>query len=272
MNRIASLSPAFGPYRKTEAKRIFFATLAILFSCIALLEFFSWSSPSRYFVVVSHSSYELKSTMGKLCYSRSSDVSDEKLFSAITDPASHFGHPWSFVWGGDRNNHYIYVPFRTLRYATLAIGVASILLYGRPRSKVGAICLTGVAALFMSNDMSDNLELQKMRLIDQIQERVRAEIDGECVVVYSTYPLDENGLPVDNLDSIAVKGKVQVVDEIWDSYIGEVLEDPTWLQLAVEANRMIIASGDYHHVSFEAVDEMEETEEGVTILSLDLGS
>lgn len=106
----------------------------------------------------------------------------------------------------------------------------------------------------------------------EMRDRLRAAIMGKCAVCYDAFSRDESGLPVDNLDHVALRGKVQVEDEIWDSYKGEVLDDPTWLQLAIEANRMIIASNDYHHVFFEGIQVMRETQEGVKILSLSMGS
>jgi hypothetical protein len=55
---------------------------------------------------------------------------------------------------------------------------------------------------------ADELEAEQGRLIDNIQSRVQANIQGDCFVQYSAYDEDANGLPVDNLDQIAVKGKV----------------------------------------------------------------
>jgi len=124
----------------------------------------------------------------------------------------------------------------------------------------------------MANTSDFDHEKLKEKLILQIQNRVEAAIDGECAVVYSAYPYDDDGLPVDNLDQIAILGLAQAEDEIWASYVGPVLENPTWLQLTIEANRMIIASGDYHHIYFEAIQVMRKTENGTQILSLDFGS
>ena len=85
-------------------------------------------------------------------------------------------------------------------------------------------------------------------------------------VVYSAYDTDEAGLPVDNLDEVPVRGTFRVLGEyveFWDSstdktgeeYVSDVITDPTWLQLAVMANRAIEVTGDQHHVYLEAVRE-----------------
>ena len=115
-------------------------------------------------------------------------------------------------------------------------------------------------------------DLRKQRRIVRIRKRVLHEIAGECLIVYDAFPYNNKGLPVDNLDKIAVTGLTQVEDEIWNSYHGNMIESPTWLQLAVEANNMAVASDDNHHVYFENVEVMRTTKEGVKILSLDMGS
>ena len=115
-------------------------------------------------------------------------------------------------------------------------------------------------------------EAVKDQIVENMQRRIDAEIVGESVVIYAAYPYDENRLPIDNLDMVAVTGRTRSEDEIWDSYIGEIVENPTWLKLALEANRMMIASEDHHHVAFESVQVLRETEDGIKILSLDFGS
>ncbi len=77
---------------------------------------------------------------------------------------------------------------------------------------------------------------------------------------------------MDNLDEVAVTGIVQVEDEICGTYVGDPIENPTWLQLAVEANKMAVASGDDHHIFFEGFEIMRTNEEGIQMLSLDMGS
>jgi hypothetical protein len=84
-----------------------------------------------------------------------------------------------------------------------------------------------------------------------------------CRVIYSAYESDENDTPVDNLDEIAAKGRVVVYRPRNEFFGGEeslpyrskVLVDPTFLQLAVCANRSIVRTRDRHHVFFEGLSE-----------------
>lgn len=74
----------------------------------------------------------------------------------------------------------------------------------------------------------------------------------------------------DNLDQVAVEGRVQFVEEVdtpsasgmvmgnvpYDTrknYISPVMEDPTWLEVALLANDMINMTGDNHHIFLEAI-------------------
>jgi hypothetical protein len=115
-------------------------------------------------------------------------------------------------------------------------------------------------------------EFRKQCRIDRMRRRIRREVTGDCLIIYDAFSYDGRGLPVDNLDEVAVTGIVRVEDEIWETYVGDPIENPTWLRLAVEANKMALASGDNHHVFFEGVEIKRTNEEGVQILSLDMGS
>ena len=74
----------------------------------------------------------------------------------------------------------------------------------------------------------------------------------------------------DNLDEVAVEGRVQFIEEIdtpneigmvmgnvpYDTrknYISPVMENPTWLEVALLANDMINETGDNHHIFLEAI-------------------
>lgn len=125
---------------------------------------------------------------------------------------------------------------------------------------------------------------------DAIEERVEAAIreSGEQVhVIYSAYKMDERDVPVDDLDESPILGPVvfeQLSDwkgeeaegydrETWDDYRSGVADSPTWLTIAVFANRMIETTGDFHHVFLEGVmDTGRKTEDGVPIYSFSMGS
>jgi len=85
-------------------------------------------------------------------------------------------------------------------------------------------------------------------------------------VSYSAY----DDTYTDNLDEVAVEGRVQFVEEVdipneigmvmgnvpydtRENYTSPVMENPTWLEVALLANDMINATGDNHHIYLEAI-------------------
>jgi hypothetical protein len=101
--------------------------------------------------------------------------------------------------------------------------------------------------------------------LDRIELRVMAGVyasgQRRVRVCYSAYEEDGSGVPLDNLDQVAVKGRCVLVGPA-DEYFGgprsreyrsEVLENPTWLQVAVHANAAIAVTRDRHHVFLEGL-------------------
>lgn len=128
-------------------------------------------------------------------------------------------------------------------------------------------------------------DLQKTMLeMDDRVNRAVGRPDREAYVSYSAYGSDEQGRPIDNLDDVAVYGKVEFVAERDTSYGGEasqpyrspVLENPTWLDLCVLANAMMETTGDFHHVFLDGIDEDKERtgqrHDGVRVYRFSMGS
>ena len=98
-------------------------------------------------------------------------------------------------------------------------------------------------------------------------------------VIYSAYKHDEDGIPIDNLDEIAVEGNCVFI-ESGDTFFGDgsryesdVFYNPTWLDIAVLANEMIIATGDKHHVFFEGINHTgREQGAGINKINFIMGS
>lgn len=120
---------------------------------------------------------------------------------------------------------------------------------------------------------------------DTIDERVEKAVKAagmtEVLVCYSAYDMDEDDEPIDNLNEVAVEGRVRLVgfnDEFWGEgkdYQSEILENPTWLQVTVCANKMIEVTGDQHHAFLEGLSKLhkgKQVEEGVTLYELSMGS
>jgi len=79
-------------------------------------------------------------------------------------------------------------------------------------------------------------------------------------VSFSAYAEDWS----DNLDEVAVEGRIQIqsehhsffggmAEEVREDYKSEILTNPTWLDLCLCANDMIHCTGDNHHIFLEAV-------------------
>lgn len=124
------------------------------------------------------------------------------------------------------------------------------------------------------------------RAMDAIDERVRRAIMdarraamlrplNRMLVDYSAYESDANEVPIDNLDEIAVNGKVKFVSNNpeWEErpYESEVMENPTWLQVAVLANDMILWTKDRHHRFLECVTLLRRYDD-VAVYEFGMGS
>lgn len=87
---------------------------------------------------------------------------------------------------------------------------------------------------------------------DAILAKVASAIkDQEVRVRYSAYENDADGIPVDNLDEVAIPGRVAVLDDQHYStgeqiYISPIVENPTWLDLTILANKMLNRTMDGH--------------------------
>jgi hypothetical protein len=70
-------------------------------------------------------------------------------------------------------------------------------------------------------------------MINLIQKTIEKKVQGECFVKYFAYEKNSKGHPVDNLDKVAIEGKVQFVFDIsyaWNvkPYKSGIVENPTW--------------------------------------------
>jgi hypothetical protein len=89
-------------------------------------------------------------------------------------------------------------------------------------------------------------------------------LDGDRKVFYAVGSL---------MNDTAIVGTVVMAaehDGFWgmgEDYVSEPITNPTWLELAVLADKMIRTTGDYHHIFFENVRGAGSyrLEEGLTI-------
>jgi len=143
----------------------------------------------------------------------------------------------------------------------------------------------------MSNEYGEKLDTMH-KIIEEALPK-----GEERHVFYSAYKASKKtNLPVNNLNKIAIQGKaiiVQEYEEFWDRFAStsedfsgnetvhnagsqfqsSVLENPTWLDLAVVANKMIQVTHDYHHQFLENVTLLaDEKIDGVQVYEFWMGS
>ena len=125
----------------------------------------------------------------------------------------------------------------------------------------------------MTEDEFDEVYDQRM---DAISARVEAAFP-DSVVEFSAFTEDDDGLPVDNLDEIAIRGRARFIqkhDSFWgegEDYTSDVVENPTWFDLLRIADEMIRTTGDEHHRFLEAF-ELQHTDADVDVYELWMGS
>lgn len=80
-------------------------------------------------------------------------------------------------------------------------------------------------------------------------------------ITYSAYNEDVNGIPINNLNDIAVNGKVILIVKSTSffggpksrPYVSDVLTDPTWLDVCIQANASVRYTRDRSHIFVESL-------------------
>jgi len=116
-------------------------------------------------------------------------------------------------------------------------------------------------------------------------EKIDKKISDACkkaghskvLVVYNAYEFDEFDIPIDDLDTVPIKGKITVIDEgnfwsgVYEDYAKKYMLRCVvpWahmvVELAVAANEMILTTNDTHHKYFE---DIRFDDDGNVILSM----
>lgn len=110
-------------------------------------------------------------------------------------------------------------------------------------------------------DESDDINSVSKKVdMDEYSDKLRAigdRLNYLDNVVYSAYTFDKNGLPVDNLDELAIAGEAKISYDVASSddkfFKPVVITNATWENLTHIAEDAIVATGDYHHQFFEGV-------------------
>ena len=117
------------------------------------------------------------------------------------------------------------------------------------------------------------------KLSDELQDYF---IETEYPTEYASYCVydDDNGEKI-NPNKRAIDGKCRVVEPFdgdcyWKirKYKGNILINPTYGELLLECDKLIIQTGDYRHLYFECfgTSGLKQNEEGILHIGLWLGS
>jgi hypothetical protein len=95
---------------------------------------------------------------------------------------------------------------------------------------------------------------------EYFQRRVHERINSgkrrrEVKVNYEAFGCDGNGIPMDNLGDVAFKGKIRFHErrgrtQVWKS---KLVENPTWLDVSVLANDMLLATGEPNYINLQSI-------------------
>ena len=105
-------------------------------------------------------------------------------------------------------------------------------------------------------EYSDNLS---DLLLEYSNRRLKEKIKGKVYVSYSNFEKDKKGIPINNIDNIAVNGTIKMYqkhDPFWGKgtdYESKSIKNPTWLDIAKLANDMIKITGNKQHIFLEGI-------------------
>lgn len=108
---------------------------------------------------------------------------------------------------------------------------------------------------------------------DMVEEAVKADGQERVYVRYSAYEWDGNDIPINNLNEVPVKGKVKFLDDGQNEndFESEVMDSPTWLEIAVVANKMIQGTENYYEPYLDNIEILDDGNEEVTEITIIMG-
>ena len=98
--------------------------------------------------------------------------------------------------------------------------------------------------------------LESYNTIQDTVEKAIKEDGQEVWLKYSAYEWDENDMPINNLKEVPIKGNVVLLSEEGD-FRSEILESPTWLEIAVVTNKMCLETECIYNVFLEELSVYE---------------
>lgn len=98
--------------------------------------------------------------------------------------------------------------------------------------------------------------------VKYFQDRVKNKAKGRVYIVYNAYTIDSKGVPVNNIDDVAVCGDVRFFKPIdpfstakGKAYKSRVVTNPKWLDIAILANSSIKKTKDYTYVILNGIEQ-----------------
>tara|TARA_A100001037_G_scaffold269792_1_gene264200 strand:+ start:116 stop:496 length:381 start_codon:yes stop_codon:yes gene_type:complete len=120
-----------------------------------------------------------------------------------------------------------------------------------------------------------HLSAEYQRKREAINRRVGAHISTSCDVLYAAYDTDTNGMPVDNLEEHPLPcGKYIFIKYGFCSgvdYVSKPVSNPTWLDIAAEANAAILFTGEFDIVILEGIIRTGDQLDGMEVVSIEMG-
>lgn len=111
---------------------------------------------------------------------------------------------------------------------------------------------------------------------NEIQNMVEEAITKSTIPLllkYSAYEWGDSDIPINNLKEVPIKGKVKFFDEGSGEirYESEVMDSPTWLEIAVAANMMLHVTCEKFATHLDELEVFEVDEDGVKYITLIMG-
>jgi len=125
-----------------------------------------------------------------------------------------------------------------------------------------------------------NMDLEAYKqATDEMQSCIERFIGQKPVVIYSAYPTDEDGVPINNLNDVPIEGSVRFelrCDEMFPSdegedYMSPIVIDPNWLLICKYADEALRKVGDTHHVFLEYIEVVSD-KDGIQTAKMVFGS
>lgn len=95
---------------------------------------------------------------------------------------------------------------------------------------------------------------------EQIAARIRETLGAQTCVNFCAYPEDDEGLPIDNLDEVAIAGRCVLVgpqdstNAALVAYVSQELDEPTWWEVLRQVEAMLRQSQERARIHLEGLN------------------